>query len=139
MRAIIFGISLLLSLLFFQASAKDGTNKCLQSEALDTIIAALKTGNAKELVKNSLDPVEIGMKSEKKQSFNHAQAEARLKAFFTKYQPSGFEFVHQGTSQDGLLYVIGRYFYKGGEYQVYMLIKKSNGQLKIDTIDFSQD
>jgi hypothetical protein len=136
--AIFFSINVFLFLSSFSAKKIILPTKLKQTDVLNAVTAALKTGNAKEIIKNCRAQIELGV-AEKKQNLASVDAEAQLKSFFAKYPPQNFEFVHQGTSQDGLFYVIGRYFYKGGEFQVYILLKKSNGQSQIDTLDFSKE
>jgi hypothetical protein len=140
----IFFVNLLFILFFNQpvialkSSESQNVVKVQQSEFLDQIAAALKTGSAKELIKKSFDPIEIGL-SDKKQSYGASHAEIILKNFFVKYPPTSFEYVHKGASQDGLFYVIGRYTHKSGVFQVYILIKSTGNETKIDTIDFSNE
>ncbi len=136
--AVFICLNFFLFLTSFQAKKAISPVFFKQTDVLDAVTAALKTGNAKEIIKNCRTQIELGI-AEKKQNLASSDAEVQLKSFFAKYPPQNFEFVHQGTSQDGLFYVIGRYFYKGGEFQVYILLKKSNGQSQIDTLDFSKE
>ena len=99
---------------------------------------ALKTGSSKELSKNFNDIVELSIDGEKS-SYSKQHAEILIKDFFKKHPPADFEYVHQGVSKEGLKYAIGNYSFTGGEYRVYLLIKRFNGNYLIDTLEFSQD
>lgn len=109
-----------------------------QSIVINNVRAALKTGSAKELVKNFNNSVELNFDGEKS-NYSKTQAEFVLKDFFKKYPPSDFEYIHQGASQQGLTYVIGKYSFDGGSYRVLMYIKKIEEAYLVDLIDFSRE
>ncbi len=109
-----------------------------QSPVINNVRAALKAGSAKELVKNFNNAVELNFDGEKS-SYSRTQAEFVLKDFFKKYPPSDFEYIHQGSSQQGLTYVIGKYSFEGGSFRVLMYIKKINDSYLVDLIDFSRE
>src|SRR5690606_42106188 len=99
---------------------------------------ALKTGSSRELVKEFSDNVELSFDGEKS-NYSKSQAEFVLKDFFKKYPPVDFQYIHQGSSKEGLKYAIGKYSYNGGSFRVYILIKQFNGNFLIDTLDFSKE
>jgi hypothetical protein len=99
---------------------------------------ALKTGSSKELSKYSNDIVELSIAGEKS-SYNKSHAEIVLKDFFKKYPPLDFQYIHQGSSKEGLKYAIGKYTYSGGSFRVYILIKQFNKNYFIDTLEFSKE
>lgn len=109
-----------------------------QSPVINNVRAALKAGSAKELVKNFNNTVELNFDGEKS-SYSRTQAEFVLKDFFKKYPPSDFEYIHQGSSQQGLTYVIGKYSFEGGSFRVLMYIKKISDSYLVDLIDFSRE
>lgn len=109
-----------------------------QSPVINNVRAALKAGSAKELVKNFNNAVELNFDGEKS-SYSRTQAEFVLKDFFKKYPPSDFEYIHQGSSQQGLTYVIGKYSFEGGSFRVLMYIKKISDSYLVDLIDFSRE
>lgn len=109
-----------------------------QSAVINNVRAALKAGSAKELVKSFNNTVELNFDGEKS-SYSRTQAEFVLKDFFKKYPPSDFEYIHQGSSQQGLTYVIGKYSFEGGSFRVLMYIKKANDSYLVDLIDFSRE
>ncbi len=99
---------------------------------------ALKTGSSRELSKNFNDIIELSIDGEKS-SYSKQHAEILIKEFFKKHPPADFQYVHQGASKEGLKYAIGNYSFSGGEYRVYMLIKRFNGNYLIDTIEFDKE
>jgi len=99
---------------------------------------ALKTGSSRELSRNFNDIIELSIDGEKS-SYSKQHAEILLKNFFKKHPPADFQYVHQGSSKEGLKYAIGNYSFNGGEYRVYLLIKRFNGNYLINTLEFSQD
>ena len=113
-------------------------NTQAQNEVLTNGRIALKNGSAKELAKYFSDIVEVNFDGAKA-TYSKTQAEFVLKDFFRRYPPLSFEYIHQGSSKEGLKYSIGKYTYEGGHFRVYMLIKKINGIFVIDTLEFSKD
>lgn len=109
-----------------------------QSDVINNVRASLKTGSSKELVKNFNNMVELNFDGEKS-SYSRTQAEFVLKDFFKKYPPTDFEYIHQGASQQGLTYVIGKYTFDGGSFRVLMYIKKINEAYWVDLMDFSRE
>lgn len=109
-----------------------------QNEVEESAKTAIKTANAKTLATNFNDSVEISFDGQK-QSYSKTQAEFVIKDFFKKYPVTDFEYVHQGSSKEGLKYIIGKYKHAGGSFRVYMLIKQFKGKYLIDTLDFSAE
>lgn len=109
-----------------------------QNDVISNARMALKTGSAKELVKYFNDIVELSFDGEKS-NYSKTQAEFVLRDFFKRNPPVEFQYIHQGSSKEGLKYAIGQYTYNGGSYRVYILIKQFNGTFLIDTLDFSKE
>jgi hypothetical protein len=100
--------------------------------------AALKTGSSKEFVKSFNTMVELNFEGEKS-NYSKSQAELVLKEFFKKYPPVDFQYIHQGSSKQGLTYVIGKYTFENGSFRVWILIKKFDKNFLVDSIDFSRE
>ncbi len=113
-------------------------NAGAQSVVINNVRAALKTGSSKELIKSFNNTVELNFDGEKS-NYSRTQAEFVLKDFFKKYPPTDFEYIHQGASQQGLTYVIGKYSFDGGSYRVLIYIKKISNDYLVDLIDFSRE
>ena len=109
-----------------------------QKEIIDNLRTALKTGSSRELVKNFNTMVELNFEGEKS-NYSRSQAEIVLKEFFKKYPPTDFQFIHQGSSKQGLTYVIGKYTFDEGSFRVWILIKKFKDNYLVDSIDFSRE
>jgi hypothetical protein len=109
-----------------------------QSDVIDNVRVAIKTGSSKELAKYFGSTVELNFDGEKS-SYSKSQAEFVLRDFFKNYPPSDFEYIHQGASKQGLKYVIGNYSITGGSFRIWVLFKKSNNTFYVDTIDFTRE
>ena len=109
-----------------------------QSEVINNIRAALKAGSSKEFVKNFNTMVELNFEGEKS-NYSKSQSELVLKEFFKKYPPTDFQYIHQGSSKQGLTYVIGKYTFESGSFRVWILIKKFGENYLVDSIDFSRE
>lgn len=125
-------LTLLLAFALFLENAQ------AQNDIINNGKVSLKTGSSKELVKYFNDIVELSFDGEKS-NYSKTQAEFVLKDFFKKYPPVDFQYIHQGSSKEGLKYAIGKYSYQGGSFRVYILIKQFNGNYLIDTLDFSKE
>lgn len=109
-----------------------------QSEVINNVRTALKTGSSKELVKSFNAMVELNFEGEKS-NYSRSQAELVLKEFFKKYPATDFQYIHQGASKQGLTYVIGKYTFENGSFRVWILIKKFEDTYLVDSIDFSRE
>ena len=109
-----------------------------QSDNLTAVRSALRNGSSRELSQYFAPTVEIGFDGDKK-GYNATQAEFVMKDFFAKTSPSSFEFIHQGASNEGIQYAIGRYTGRGGSYRVFVKLKPSKGTPQIDTLDFTKE
>lgn len=109
-----------------------------QGEAFGAVRGAIRNGSAQELSAYLGPSVEIGYDGDKK-SYKASEASEVLKAFFAKNPPSTFEFIHQGSSNEGTKYAIGKYTSKTGSYRVFVKMKPGSGAPIIDTIDFTQE
>ncbi len=112
--------------------------KAQDKDVVDNISIALNTGSAKELTNFFNDVVELKIDGEK-ENYSKKQAEVILRNFFSKYPPVQFNKIHNGSSPEGLMYVLGKYSHKGGSHRVYMLIKQLKGGYKIDTFDLTKE
>ena len=109
-----------------------------QSEVINNMRVALKAGSSKEFVKNFNNMVELNFEGEKS-NYSRSQAELVLKEFFKKYPPVDFQYIHKGSSKQGLTYVIGKYTFEDGSFRVWILIKKFGDDYLVDSIDFSRE
>ena len=107
-------------------------------DVIDNISIALSSGSAKELTNFFNDVVELKIDGQK-ENYSKKQAEVIMKNFFSKYPPVRFNKIHDGSSPEGLLYVLGKYSHKEGSHRVYMLIKQLDGKYKIDTFDLTKE
>lgn len=109
-----------------------------QDNLYGNVRAALKAGSSKELAKYFHETVELNMNGEN-ENYSNVHAEIYLKDFFKKYESVDFEYIHQGSSAEGLQYAIGTYSYSGGNFRVLIRTKKFSGVDKIYIIDFLKE
>lgn len=108
-----------------------------QGEMPGEIKTAIRSGSSRDLARLFNNTVEIGFDGDKS-TYSKTQAEFVLKDFFSKNAPTGFEFNHQGSSDQGQRYAIGTYTTKAGEYRVFVVVKQANGKYLVDTVDFTK-
>lgn len=109
-----------------------------QADNLGAVRSAIRNGSSRELAQYLAPSIEVGFDGEKN-SYNATQAEIVIKDFFAKNTASGFEFIHQGESKEGIQYAIGRYTGRNGTYRVFVKLKPSRGAPLIDTLDFTKE
>jgi hypothetical protein len=99
---------------------------------------ALKTGNAKEVVKFFNSSVDMNVEGSV-DTYSKAQAEFVLRDFFKKHPVSDFSIVHTGSSKGGLQFAIGRYVSNGDNYNVLLRVKEVGGENLIHEINFVKE
>ena len=109
-----------------------------QETEFDLLTKIIKTGNAKDLVKQFSNEVELNING-KEASYSQAQAEAVLKDFFTKSPPELFAINHKGASKGGLPYAIGEYKNSVGNYRVWIRLKSENGRSLVYEMSFIKE
>jgi len=103
-----------------------------------SIETAMKAGSAKELVKFFNETVELKIDGTSS-NYSRNQSEMVLRQFFQKNPVRGFSYIHQGSSPEGLKYVIGKYQYEGGSYRTLMFLKKTSQGYRIDMLNFTRE
>jgi hypothetical protein len=114
------------------------TNSYCQDLELDQISKIIRSGNAKDLVKQFSTTVELNLDGEEA-SYSKAQAEAVLKDFFDKLPPEAFKVNHKGSSKSGLSYAIGEYSNTSGSYRVWIRLKSEGGKNLVYEMSFIKD
>lgn len=99
---------------------------------------AMNAGSAKELVKYFNKVTELKI-NDKGANYSTVQAESVLKEFFLSNQAVNFEYIHKGSSPEGLKYNIGMYNAKSGTHRVVILLKEINGVYVVDTMNFTKE
>lgn len=99
----------------------------------ETVSAAIKVGNYKELSKHFDTKVELNIAS-KEDSYSKAQAELIIKDFFAKEKVTTYTVIHRGKSPDGAKYAIGTLQTSGGKYRTYILTKDVGGKARIQQL-----
>lgn len=113
-------------------------HSAMGQETTDYVEQAFNAGSAKELIKyfNQVTEVKI---NDVGANYSKAQAEPLLRDFFKQNPPASFEYIHKGTSPEGLKYNIALYGSRNKSYRIVLLLKQVNNQYVVDTINFSED
>ena len=114
------------------------TNSIAQDADFDLLSKIIKTGNAKDLVKQFSKNVELNING-KEATYSQSQAEAVLKDFFSKSSPEEFTINHKGASKGGLPYAIGEYKNSIGDYRVWIRLKSENGRNLVYEMSFIKE
>ena len=125
-------------ILFFALCVFTSINSYGQEDILKNVSTAMKAGSAKELVKYFHSVVEINIDGERS-NYSQTQAEVVIRDFFQKNPSTGFEYIHEGASKEGLSYTIGKYSFNAGSYRVVMFIKKFGDNFAVDTFNISKE
>lgn len=97
--------------------------------------AAVKAGSSKALGKYLGNEIELNLLNSKSR-VERTQAEQKLKTFFSNHPPQAFQYDHKGSSDEGLIYVIGTYKSNNESFRVYILFRPKGNDYVIDTLDF---
>lgn len=106
-----------------------------QEEDFVAISKVLEAGSSKAMAAYLDKSVDLNIDG-KEATYSKAQAEGILKRFFADYPVQSFEFNHKGASKSGLPYAIGQYNYDGGEFRVWIRLKKATSQYLIEEMSF---
>jgi len=101
----------------------------------ETISAAIKLGNYKELSKHFDTKVDLTIAT-KEDSYSKAQAELIVKDFFSKDKVTNYQVIHRGKSPDGAKYAIGTLTTANNQFRTYVLTKDVGGNLRIQQLRF---
>jgi hypothetical protein len=132
-RTGIYLVLFLVAIIFTFSQAAFG-----QSEVISNVRSAIKAGSSKELSKYLGDMISLEIEGVQS-NYSKTQAEYVLKDFFKKYPPNDFQYVHQGASEGGLKYAIGRYSYDSGSFRVVLRSKNIGGTYKVSSLDFTKE
>jgi len=105
-----------------------------QSDNIDGVIGALRSGNAAELAKYFDDNVEVTLPV-KSDSYSKAQAQVIIKDFFSNNGVKTFELKHKGDSPGGH-YCIGTLQTKSGNFRAHVFMKSKGNREVLKEIRF---
>lgn len=104
----------------------------------DNVKLAMNAGSAKELIKYFNEVTELKI-DDAGANYSKIQAESVLREFFQQNQVENFDYIHKGSSPEGLKYNIGMYNAKSGTYRVVILLKEVKGEYVVDTMNFNRE
>gem|GEM_PF-409848 len=109
-----------------------------RQDALEAVLAALKTGNATNLALRFEETVELTL-PDQSGATTRAQGQTQLARFFTQHPVTNFELKHKGKSPAGS-YAIGTLKTQETDYRVNVFLRGKGGkelvrELRIQTMD----
>jgi Domain of unknown function (DUF4783) len=110
-------------------------------EIAEKIKSSIRTGNAKMLADHFEKNLELVIDTEKVSFKNvqHEQAGVILKTFFKKHPPKDFRYIFQGTASK-VRYCTATYQdITGGTFQVYILMRITEKDYRINTLHFKKE
>ncbi|RIJ37574.1 DUF4783 domain-containing protein [Pontibacter oryzae] len=125
--------SMLLVAMFFMAG-----RAVAQGDAVNSVKQAMKAGSAKDLSKHFGRMVVIKLDDGEATTYSGTQAEFVMKNFFAKNPPVSFD-PHNGTSSDGLAYILGEYVSNDETLMVVIRMKPVGDKYFIHKIEFDKD
>jgi len=109
-----------------------------QSGVLNSIVAALKSGDVAGVSKFMDNVVDITMNNNQS-TYSKTQAEMVLRDFFGKNAPKNFNLEHTGNSADQTsFYSIGYLLTSGGKYRIYIFLKQKNNTYVLQEMKFEK-
>ena len=108
-----------------------------QSDVLDNIAGAIRSGNSKEVAKYFDNNVEITI-LDRESTYSRVQAEMVLRDFFAKNSVQSFNLIHRGTSGEGSSYGIGTLKTGSQSFRTYYFVKQKGSQPTIQEMRFEK-
>ena len=102
------------------------------AQSFDQVKEAIAIGSSKEVAKFFENSLEVTIDG-KTSNYSKTQAEFVVKDFFQKNPVSNFKIIHNGNSQGGLIYAIGKY--QSGQKSYRTLIRMRDN--KVYNISFT--
>jgi hypothetical protein len=107
-------------------------------EIIDQVALSIRQGNAENLSVHFGQTLDITLAATEG-NYSKSQATLIIKDFFTQHPPASFEVKHQGSSDNGSVYMIGTYLSGKSSYRVYLLLKNISSSLTLQQIQFEPE
>lgn len=101
-----------------------------QDVVKDKVVAAMKTGNSKDLAQLFIPNIDLTVK-ETSDVYSKAQAEQILRKFFNDNPPVDLVIEHSGVSKFGDKYYIGILRTRSAYFRVTFFLKKGDDDLQV--------
>jgi len=130
------GIRYMILLIIFLASIAGSNSRAAINGPgpFEDVVAALKSGNAKDLVSYFDATVELNIAG-KSDSYNKSKAESILLEFFAKNKVKSFDIIHQGEG-GGSRFAAGTLVTSGGTFRTSFFLQKKGGSFVISELRF---
>jgi hypothetical protein len=130
------GIRYMVLLVTFLTFMSDSNSKAAIAGPgpFEDVVAALKSGNAKDLAAYFDATVELNIAG-KSDSYNKSKAESILLEFFAKNKVKSFDIIHQGEG-GGSRFAAGNLVTSGGTFRTSFFLQKKGGSFVISELRF---
>jgi len=109
------------------------------SDIVEKVTNALNKGDVQGLTKHFNNTIDLGL-PDSDGTYSDKQAEQLIKFFFKSYPVESFKLDHQGTSNEGSIYMIGTMKSTAGKsFRVYGLINKLAEKEVIQELQFEEE
>lgn len=110
-----------------------------QSDALDAVANALRSGDAKSVARFFGSTVDLTIIANE-EVYSKIQAEQVLKEFFAKNHPRSFKIIHKGGSKEGARYGIGSMKTNQGQtFRTYIYVKQNGKNILVQELRFMKE
>lgn len=117
-------------LLYSIAMLLFATGLFAQDVVKDQVVAALGSGNSKDLAAHFIANIDLTVK-ETAEVYSKAQAEQILRKFFNDNPPVGHVIEHSGVSKSGDKYFIGILRTRSGHFRTTFFLKKTDDTYQV--------
>lgn len=105
-------------------------------DLFNKLTSSIAIGSAEEIINHCYSSVELET-PESRGIYSKSQAEQILKRFFDQHPPQSFELEHQGYSNSGSKFAVGKYTDTGDEtFRLSIFAKKNEGIYQVHELRF---
>lgn len=115
-----------------------GSLQVASADVFDDVVAALKSGSAKEVSRYFNANVELTILSDEG-VYSRQQAELVLKNFLSQNPSKAINIQHRGSSAQGAKYAIAVYECAQGKFRAYIFMKDSGSGMLVHELRIERD
>lgn len=105
---------------------------------IEEIATSFKTGSSKDLAKFFDNGIELNLDGTQGE-YSKNQAELVMRDFFKKFPPVDFRIIHQGSTLEQILYLIGDFRTESLNFRILLKGKSDKENLKIYRLDIVRE
>jgi hypothetical protein len=105
---------------------------------IEEITTSFKTGSSKDLAKFFDNGIELNINGTQGE-YSKIQAELVMRDFFKKFPPVDFRIIHQGSTLEQILFLIGDFQTENLGFRILLKGKSSKENVKIYSLDIVRE